>query len=456
MKAMNRSDLQPDSTAGLTATLPRGRLALLFMVMLVTAAGNTAMQSVMPAIGTALKVQDFWISLAYTWSALLWMTCAPMWARRSDKRGRKAMMAVGLMGFVSSFSLCGVALYLGLHGYLGPIATLLVFALFRSLYGGFGSAAPPAVQAYVASRTSRAERTQSLSLISSSFGLGTVLGPALAPLLIVPQLGLVSPFLAFALIAVAVLTALRLRLPNDDPAFAGRGDVMAAPFSANSDSRLRSDSSRADDEDEDEAQGGEVPNLAWTDRRLRPWLVAGLLGGHAQAAVMGIVGFLVLDRLGLRATPELGAGPTGMVLMAGALATLLAQWGIIPMWHLGPRASCLWGMVLAGAGVALLAVAGSLHGIIVGVGLASLGFGLFRPGFTGGASLVVSRAEQGQSAGIVASVNGAAYIVAPALGVWLYGHSPWIGFAVIELLCAAVIVLGLKSMASDQALMQRR
>ncbi len=456
MKAMNRSDLQPDSTAGLTATLPRGRLALLFMVMLVTAAGNTAMQSVMPAIGTALKVQDFWISLAYTWSALLWMTCAPMWARRSDKRGRKAMMAVGLMGFVSSFSLCGVALYLGLHGYLGPIATLLVFALFRSLYGGFGSAAPPAVQAYVASRTSRAERTQSLSLISSSFGLGTVLGPALAPLLIVPQLGLVSPFLAFALIAVAVLTALRLRLPNDDPAFAGRGDVMAAPFSANSDSRLRSDSSRADDEDEDEAQGGEVPNLAWTDRRLRPWLVAGLLGGHAQAAVMGIVGFLVLDRLGLRATPELGAGPTGMVLMAGALATLLAQWGIIPMWHLGPRASCLWGMVLAGAGVALLAVAGSLHGIIVGVGLASLGFGLFRPGFTAGASLVVSRAEQGQSAGIVASVNGAAYIVAPALGVWLYGHSPWIGFAVIELLCAAVIVLGLKSMASDQALMQRR
>ena len=62
-------------------------------------------------------------------------------------------------------------------------ACLLLFALCRSLYGGFGSAAPPAVQAYVASRTSRAERTQSLSLISSSFGLGTVLGPALAPLL---------------------------------------------------------------------------------------------------------------------------------------------------------------------------------------------------------------------------------------------------------------------------------
>lgn len=201
-----------------TVTLPPGRVALLFVVMLVTAAGNTAMQSVMPSIGTALQVQDVWISLAYTWSALLWMICAPMWARRSDQRGRKAMMAVGLLGFIASFTLCGLTLWLGLNGWLGATATLLVFALCRSLYGGFGSAAPPAVQAYVASRTSRAERTQSLSLLSSSFGLGTVLGPALAPLLIIPGLGLVGPFAVFSLIAVAVLVTLRLRLPDDTPA----------------------------------------------------------------------------------------------------------------------------------------------------------------------------------------------------------------------------------------------
>ena len=44
--------------------IPRGRMALLFSVMLVTAAGNTAMQSVMPSIGTQLGVNDVWISLA--------------------------------------------------------------------------------------------------------------------------------------------------------------------------------------------------------------------------------------------------------------------------------------------------------------------------------------------------------------------------------------------------------
>jgi MFS family permease len=440
------------SSGSVTASLPRSRVALLFTVMLVTAAGNTAMQSVMPSIGTALQVEDFWISLAYTWSALLWMLCAPFWARRSDRRGRKAMMALGLGGFITSFGLCGLALWLGLNGYLGAIGTLLLFAGCRSLYGGFGSAAPPAVQAYVASRTSRAERTQSLSLISSSFGLGTVLGPALAPLLILPGLGLVSPFVAFTLIAVVVLIALRLRLPDDAPAYAARGEVLAAPFSANSDSRMRAEG----EEPDDGSLPASVPNLKWTDRRIRPWLFAGLLGGHAQAMVMGIVGFLILDRLGLRATPMAGAGPTGLVLMSGAVATLLAQWGIIPLWKLGPRSSALWGVSLAALGVALLAVAQDLHAITIGTAVACLGFGLFRPGFTSGASLAVSRAEQGQSAGIVASVNGAAYIVAPALGVWLYGHSSWIGFAVIELLCLAVLVLGLKGLTEDDDLAELR
>jgi len=136
----------------------------------------------------------------------------------------------------------------------------------------------------------------------------------------------------------------------------------------------------------------------------------------------------------------------------GAVATLLAQWGLIPLLRLGPRASALWGISVAAAGAAVIMLARTEHSIMMGMGIASLGFGLFRPGFTAGASLAVSRAEQGQSAGIVASVNGAAYIFAPAIGVWLYGHSPWVGFAAIELLCLAVIVLGLKSMGKDEDL----
>jgi len=430
--------------------ISRGRMVLLFLVMLVTAAGNTAMQSVMPSVGTALGVADVWISIAYTWSALLWVICAPIWARRSDRRGRKAMMAIGLVGFIASFALCGLVLMFGLAGAISAAATLMFFAAARSLYGGFGSAAPPAVQAYVASRTPRAERTKAMALIASSFGLGTVIGPALAPLLIFPATGLVGPFFAFALVGLAVLVALRLRLPNDAPTFAARGDVVAVPFSANSNPNV----SRGEEGEDEPAQPrlGAIPDLSWRDRRLRPWLVAGLLGGHAQAATLGIIGFFILDRLGLRADPSAGTGPIGLVLMCGAIATLLAQWGLIPMLKLGPRSSTLWGMALAIIGVIGFSLAQDLHAIALGFAVASLGFGLYRPGFTAGSSLAVTRDEQGQIGGIVASVNGAAYIVAPAAGVWLYGHHEWIGFAAICLLCAAVFVFGWRSLQADDVL----
>lgn len=426
-----------------TGAIPPARMALLFTVMLVTAAGNTAMQSVMPSIGTALKVQDVWISLAYSWSALLWVVCAPFWARRSDKRGRKAMMALGLAGFIVSFVLCGAALWAGLAGWMGAFWTLAAFAAARSLYGGFGSAAPPAVQAYVASRTPRATRTQALSLIASSFGLGTVIGPALAPLMVVPFLGigLTGPFIAFAAIGGVALVLLRWRLPNDEPQFAARGD--AAPYSSPS-------GAPSDPQDTLDAElAGKPPRLSWRDPRLRPWVFAGFFGGHAQAMVLGISGFLVLDRLGLRDTPTEGAGPVGLVLMSGAIATLLAQWGLIPRFDLGPRAATLWGIATAAFGTVVLAVAGDLHLIALGYAIASLGFGLFRPGTTAGTSLAVTRAEQGQASGIVASLAGASYIYAPALGVWLYGHSDWLGFGLIVALCAAVLLHGWTSLQAD-------
>lgn len=449
------ADREPDLTsapkpggaaASAPSAIPPSRMALLFMVMLVTAAGNTAMQSVMPSIGTALKVEDVWISLAYSWSALLWVVCAPFWARRSDKRGRKAMMALGLAGFITSFVLCGAVLWAGLAGWLTAFWTLVLFAAARSLYGGFGSAAPPAVQAYVASRTPRAERTQALSLIASSFGLGTVIGPALAPLMVVPFLGvgLTGPFLAFAAIGVVALVLLRLRLPNDEPQFAARGE--AAPYASAS-------GAPADPgESLEPLQGAEPPRLTWRDKRLRPWVFAGLVGGHAQAMVQGIAGFLVLDRLDLRATPDAGAGPIGLVLMSGAIATLLAQWGLIPRFNLGPRAATLWGIAAAAFGTVLLAVAGDLHLIALGYAIASLGFGLFRPGTTAGTSLAVTRAEQGQASGIVASLAGASYIYAPALGVWLYGHSDYLGFGLIVALCLIVLVHGWLKLQADRDL----
>jgi MFS family permease len=381
--------------------------------MLVSAAGNTAMQSALPAIASELDIADVWVSLAFSWSALLWVLMAPRWARLSDKRGRKALMSLGVIGFVSSMGMCGLMLWLGLNGYIGPALTFIGFALFRSLYGGFGSAAPPAVQAYIAARTEREERAKALSLLASSFGLGTVIGPALAHFLIFPPFGLAGPLVVFALFGIAVLIALKTRLPNDTPRFEARGIVTSYPSAASVNQPVA-------EEEEDNALPREEVRLNWFEDRLRSWLIAGLLGGHAQAIMLGVVGFLIRDRLDLHGLPREAVEATGSVMFVGAMATLLAQWGLIPILSISPRNSVLWGSLLALIGIATTGASHDFYGITLGFALASLGFGLFRPGFTTGASLAVRRHEQGDVAGKIASINGAAYIVAPAIGVALF------------------------------------
>ena len=155
---------------------------------------------------------------------------------------------------------------------------------------------------------------------------------------------------------------------------------------------------------------------------------------------------------GLRATPEAGAGPVGLVLMVGAVATLLSQWGLIPVLHLGPRLATIWGMALSLVGTGIVWVGYDLHTLAVGFAVASMGFGLYRPGFTAGASLAVTRAEQGQSAGVVAAINGAAYIVAPAIAVWLYNHWEWLAFSILCTLMVATLLVAWRRTRSDDEL----
>ncbi|MGB3844506.1 MAG: MFS transporter [Sphingopyxis sp.] len=426
----------------ISRSIPADRMAVLFAVMLVAAAGNTAMQSILPALGAKLHIPDVWVSLAFSWSALLWVLTAPHWARQSDKRGRKALMALGVIGFLSSMALCGLVLWSGLEGWLAAGTTFILFALFRSLYGGLGSAAPPAVQAYVAARTDPEERTQALSLVSSSFGLGTVIGPAIAPFFILPVFGLSGPLLVFALIGVAVLIALRWRLPDDVPRFAARGAIVSYPTTGGSPQAAADD---ADDEVVDQSAAASPP-LRWTDARVRPWLLAGLFGGQAQAMMLGVIGFLILDRLHLRLRPDEGAAITGIVLMSGAVATLLAQWGLIPLLKLSARNAVLAGAALGAAGLVMTGLSFDLHGIVIGFATASLGFGLFRPGFTAGASLAVPRRDQGSVAGMTASINGSAYIVSPAVGVLLYNWHAMVAYALMAGFCIWLVLWGWKAL----------
>ena len=418
----------------MTQALPRRHFALLFAALLTVAAGNTALQSVLPAIARVIGIRDMLVAIIFSFSALLWTFSAPYWARQSDIRGRKLLTIVGVVGFGVSMLGCGVAILAGLRGWLAPLATFALFATLRSLFGIFGSATNPATQAYVAARTSEAERTTALSTLSSAFGLGTIIGPALAPLFIVGALGLAGPLFAFAAIALVVIVAVARGVPDDDPSHFSRGDPRhhGAPSSEPSVAGGPTGASAL------AADAGRGVRLALRDPRIRAFMTFGFASGSIQAATGQTLGFLVIDRMGGGALAAQGS--IAIVFMAGAGATLLAQWGLIPMLRLTPPQLLRWGTLLAAVGTLGIALGHSFHTLVLSYAVTSLGYGFARPGFTAGSSLAVGHDEQGAVAGAVTQVNGACFVAAPAIGIGLYELSPalpyWLAAAALLLLFA--------------------
>ncbi len=382
---------------------------MLFMVMLVIGAGNTALQSVMPAIGRSMKVPDSVIALAFSVSALVWALAAPRWARKSDHTGRRQMVLTGIAGFSASVLLCGVSLSAGIHGLIAPTAAIAAFVGARLIYGYFGAAAPPAAQAILASQTTRAQRTKALTMLASAFGLGTILGPALAPFFVLPGVGLAGPAYFFAICGFAVLGTVCFLLPDDTPGSHARGAATSYPSIGGTLTGASVTAATA---------GRSHGSLKITDPRIWPWVVVGVIMGHAQAMAGQAMGFFVLDRLAV--DPLQGQQAVGIVLMTGAGAALVVQWGLIPLLNMTPRLMVITGLGLAALGCVTISLSTSLYGMATAFGLASAGFGFVRPGYTAGSSLAVDHDLQAAVAGRITSVNGASFILGPSIGVGLY------------------------------------
>ncbi len=404
--------------------LPAKSFAIIFGVSIATALGNTGMQSVLPAIGRSIGFPDFLVAAIFSLSALLWAFSSPVWARLSDRMGRKPLMILGLAGFMVSMICCGVVVGAGVR-HLAPLVVIFVlFLLSRALFGLFGAASNPATQAYVAERTSREERTQAMAGLAGAFGLGTVIGPAVAPLFVFPVVGLAGPMFAFAVIALAMMGIVWRYLPE------AAGPPSHPPPAV----------------DEDHGQAGRPPSI-FRDRRLTPFLVYGFLVAACQTAQGQTLGFLIIDKLHM--SPLRAQGFTAVAMMAGAVAGLLAQWGLIRMFRMGPRDLLRWGAGVAALANVIVAFAPSYSAVVMGYALSSLGYGFCRPGFTAGASLAVAQAEQARAAGAIAAVNGVNVVVAP-LFVLLYGASHPAPFLV-----NAAILIGLLALAMRSPVLSR-
>lgn len=389
---------------------------ILFVVSLIATAGNMGLQSVLPAIGREFHLSDTLVAGAFAISALMWTITSPVWARLSDRMGRKKVILIGLTGFVVSMTGFGLAATSGIEGWLGALLAFGLMATARTIYGVFGSASPIASQAYVADRTTPEQRTQAMSLLASAQGLGTVIGPVISPLFILPLVGLAGPMYAYALLGLLVLIVVWKRLPS--------GDVVRTPSPS----------------------GDRGDKGLWRDPRVRDYLLYGLLIVSAQAVNISVLGFHIIDVMGATGMDVRQAQPfIALAMFAGATATLMVQWGLIPLLKLQPRLLMQLGAALALLGNLVSIAAPGFYGVVVGYAIVSMGVGFARPGFTAGSSIAVRPHEQGAVAGLMMSIAGLGFLIPPVVGVALYEMAEWGPFAGNAALLALATGLALLS-----------
>ena len=377
---------------------------LLFACLTLIGMGNTMLFAVLPPIARTIGMPDWTVSAIFSLSALLWVITSPIWGRISDKTGRKPIIVTGLSAYAASTILFTLVAFFGLYFDWEWLWVVLALALARCIFGAMGSATNPAVQAYVADATSPENRTKEIAALTSAFSFGSAAGPALASAML-SQLGLLSPLWTVSIFAVIGAVAANMFLPK---IAAKKIDHLDTP--------------------------NNIFKIAFSEN-VFPWLVCGVTLSAVTAVIYQQLSFYFIDRLAV--DPIEGASLVAVALSAGAMAQIIAQIGLIPRLRMTPRGLVVAGTIIVACGTCLTIYGNNFGALTSGQILVGLGFGLARPGFTGGASLAVDKKNQGAIAGLVVAANGAGFIVAPIFGAGLYAMvSPQAPF----ILCTVVLL----------------
>ncbi|MGA1342071.1 MAG: MFS transporter [Hyphomonas sp.] len=405
--------------AGETERLPdqprpdrRNAFILLFFALMAIGAGNTMLlAAVLPQLTREMAMPDWMAGAVFSLSALLWSITSPFWGKASNRWGRRRVAAIGLAGYALSMFLIWLTGSLALAGIMTNIVAVFVcLALARSLFGLIGSAANPAAQAYVADRTSKAERQTEIAFLSSGFSVGTVIGPAFAAALAAAA-GILAPALFTALLAGLMAALIWLRLPETRAPVADAVRIEA------------------------EAAGKDL----WRAEKVLPFLIYAVALSLVTGVLTQVFVFAVMDKLDV--TGREAAAFTGPAFTVGAVAVLLAQLVLIPRLHLRNKTLMWVGCVPLLMGAVLMIFANNYAALILSQFMIGLGQGLARPGFSSGASLAVPPQLQGNVAGLVISANGMGYIVTPLFGLFVYEYvNPDLPFILCALMLLAMFL----------------
>ncbi|MBZ6384350.1 MULTISPECIES: MFS transporter [Pantoea] len=321
-----------------------------------------------------------------TWAGLLmfgsmlFLPASPWWGRVSEVKGCKFVVVVSLAGYLLSFGVMALMVWLMAEREAGIYAGLAGLILSRVIYGLTVSGMVPAAQTWAMQRAGTDKRMAALAVISSGLSCGRLLGPPLAAL----ALG-VYPMAPLWLMAVAPLFALILISGQyRDPPLA------AVPHHS---ARLHS---------------GLLPCL----------LLAALLALCISLMQIGLTPIL----RGIIDAPAAVSRHIAWLLSLAAASTLLAQFLIVRPQRLGLQPLLFTAALLMSTGLGMMVI-GNLMSLYAGIAVTSFGAAMATPAYQ---LLLNQKLSLGKGAGLIATSHTLGYglsaLLIPFI-TWLSGQN---------------------------------
>lgn len=355
----------------------RRNILLLSAVLAVVMLGFGMVMPVFPFYIESMGANGSELGLLLAISPFLQLIFAPIWGSMSDRRGRKPILAVGILGYGLSLLFYGLA------------TQLWQLYIIRAAGGILSSATMPTTYAYINDSTSEESRTGGIGALGAAAGLGMIFGPGIGGWLAADSLS--TPFFITGAVALFTLLLIFRFLPESLPA--------SARYQAS------------------QSTESEPPWRAW--RRMARGAVGILLflaflTSFALTNFQGIFGLYALERFGY-GTEEVGWALTvmgGVAIVAQGLIAgpLTRRWGETSIIKITLLVSALT--------FVLLLTANTYATVLLTTGLFALPNALLRPTVVALTSKAAPQ-QQGILMGLNNSANSLGRVVGPI----------WAGFA---------------------------
>ena len=406
-------------------------MALLIPTVIFVSMGQSVYWQTMPLIGRELGFSVKLITSLISFSALMFLIFTPYWGRLSDKKGRKFVLLIGLVGYIASTLLfCWIA-YLGLIGYFTFTALIFFLLVARVINSALGAGMRPATGATVADVTTEENRSAGMGQFGAANNVGTILGPVLVS------------FIAFLIANTAIFPASLEPYGRLIPLlFMSFLMMMALVFVY-----FYLPESLVKQEANSSGQGFNF------DKSNLMLISTGVLIFSSFAIIQSISAFYLQDTfsLSILATQQ----SLGIALGFMALTSIVAQLTIVQKIKIPPIKLVQWSTPFFILGTLVAVYADNFNIYVLGMSIIGLGMGLGTPGYTAAASLNADSESQGAAVGLAMVAPGLGFSIGPILGGFLYESSPSLPFLAILPIFVLVFLIASyinKSLAAGKTL----